>query len=101
MKWLIRHFLARTFDSEMFSARGQWGTVAVSAVALLLPAGMILLETQAPPGPARELTVLIRVLSIMGMMTLLTAPALFPSRRDFLALPALPLPPRQIFLARC
>ena len=25
---LVRHFLSQTFDSEMFSSRGQWRTVA-------------------------------------------------------------------------
>ncbi|MBI3471695.1 MAG: hypothetical protein HY013_10085 [Candidatus Solibacter usitatus] len=35
---LVRHFLARMFDSEMFSTRGQGWTVGVSALALALPA---------------------------------------------------------------
>jgi len=41
---LIRHFLARMFDSEMFSARGEWSRIAVSAFALAVPAGMLLLD---------------------------------------------------------
>jgi len=31
---LVRHFLARMFDSEMFSTRGEWSRIAVSAFAL-------------------------------------------------------------------
>ena len=31
---LVRHFLARTFDSEMFATRGQGMTVAISALAM-------------------------------------------------------------------
>src|SRR5262245_14621624 len=101
MKWLIRHFLARTFDSEMFSARGQWATVAISLFALLLPAGMILL--MVPDGssrPVKDYLVLVRVICIMALITLLTAQALFPSRRDILAFAGMPVSPRRIFLAR-
>ena len=41
---LVRHFLARMFDSEMFSVRGQWRTVAAGALALAFPAGLLLLD---------------------------------------------------------
>jgi hypothetical protein len=41
---LVRHFLARMFESEMFSSPGQWRTVAVGVFALALPAGMVLIE---------------------------------------------------------
>ena len=30
------------FDSEMISTRGSWGTVAVGAFALAVPAGMLI-----------------------------------------------------------
>src|SRR5215831_4848429 len=101
MKWLIRHFLARTFDSEMFSARGQWATVAISLFALLLPAGMILLMVpDGSPRPVKDYVVLVRVICIMALITLLTAQTLFPSRRDILAFAGMPVSPRRIFLAR-
>ncbi len=38
---LTRHFLARMFDSELFSTAGQWRTVAVGAFAAILPAVML------------------------------------------------------------
>lgn len=41
---LTRHFLVRMLDSEMFWTRGQWGRIAVSALALAVPAGMLLLD---------------------------------------------------------
>ena len=100
MKWLVRHFLARTFDSEMFSARGQWATVAISICALFIPAGMIL--TMIPPGPGidRQLLLFTRVDAIIGLLALLIWPSLLPSRRDYAALAGLPVTSRQIFLAR-
>ena len=109
---LMRHFLATIFDSEMFSVRGQWGTIAVSAFAMTIPAGMILLES--PSG--RKLAVslasaqamawtdrlssLTLMISITAILALLAWQSLFPGRRDYLALAALPVRSRQIFMAR-
>ena len=42
---LVRHFAARQFDGEWSSTAGQWQTVAASAFALLLPAGVLLLRS--------------------------------------------------------
>jgi predicted permease len=108
----MRHFLATMFDSEMFSARGQWGTIAISAFALVIPAGMILLES--PSGRKLAVSVasaqamaqtdrlssLTLLMSITAILALLAWQSLFPSRRDYLALAALPVRSRQIFTAR-
>jgi len=109
---LMRHFLATMFDSEMFSVRHQWATLAVSAFALTVPAGLILLE--APSGrklaisltsaaamaQADRLSSLTLLMSITAILALLAWQSLFPSRRDYMALAALPVRSRQIFAAR-
>jgi predicted permease len=109
---LIRHFLTTMFDSEMFSVRHQWGTLAVSAFALTVPAGMILLES--PSGrklavsissaiamaQTERLSSLTMMMSIAAILALLAWQSLFPSRRDYMALAALPVRSRQIFAAR-
>ena len=99
MKWLVRHFLTLTFDSEMFTARGQWATVAISLCALFIPAGMILL-TPPPPGMDAQLLLHTRVDAIIGILALLAWPSLIASRRDYLALAGLPVSSRQIAMAR-
>jgi len=110
---LTRHFLARMFDSEMFSTRGQWSGVVVGAFALAVPAGMLLIDPPYFHKPiaqtlenlraiaiADELAVLTFVFSITGFLALLAWQSLFPSRRDYLALASLPVRSRQIFAAR-
>jgi hypothetical protein len=114
---LVRHFLARTFDSEMFSMAanrsGGWTRVAISALSMALPAGMLLMDPpyyhQAiDPTPenlravaiADQLAVLTLVFSITGIVALLAWQSLFPSRRDYLALAGLPVRSRDIFSAR-
>jgi predicted permease len=122
MKWLgrthstrfelMRHFLGTMFDSEMFSVRHQWGTLAVSAFALTVPAGMILLESPsgrklavsiasaAAMGLTERLSSLTLMMSITAILALLAWQSLFPNRRDYMALAALPVRSRQIFSAR-
>ncbi len=110
---LLRHFLVRMFDSEMFSTRGQGMTVAVSALALAIPAGMLLLDPPyahraigSSPAVLRavaiadQLAMLTLIGAITGVLALLAWQSLFPSRRDLLALAGLPVRPRQIFEAR-
>jgi hypothetical protein len=114
---LVRHFLARTFDSEMFSLAanrsGGWTRVAISALSMAFPAGMLLMDPpyyhQAiDPTPenlravaiADQLAVLTLVFSITGIVALLAWQSLFPSRRDYLALAGLPVRSRDIFSAR-
>ncbi len=103
---LVRHFTARLFDSEMFSTRGQWQTVAASALALALLAIMALADpwyVLPPPMAARipdELASMTLLMSVSGLLGLLQWHSLLPSRRDYLALAGLPVRPRQIFVAR-
>lgn len=127
MKWLeethgtkfelVRHFLARMFDSELFSAPGQWQRVAVSAFAMALVAGMVLLDPQyaakyrylsdlPTPEPFRaavladEIALLTLVIAVSGLLGLLQWQSLFPSKRDYLGMAGLPIRPRQVFVAR-
>ena len=112
---LTRHFLARMFDSELFASRGEWQTVAVSAVAAILPVGMMFgnyatkyrrLAHLSSPVPFRsaavadELSLLTLLMAVSGLIALLQWQALFPSKRDYFALAALPIRSRQIFAAR-
>src|SRR5215472_1020595 len=108
----MRHFLATMFDSEMFSVRGQWATIAISAFALVIPTGMILLESPSGKRIARSLasaqamaqndrlSSLTLYLSLTAILALLAWQSLFPSRRDYMALAGLPVSSRQIFAAR-
>jgi hypothetical protein len=119
---LTRHFLTRMFDSEWSSLPGQWQSVAVGFLAMALPAGMLMLREGSPmpqhsgkyallgalPSPERfratamadELALLVILLAVVGLVALVMWQALFPSRRDFLALAGLPVRSRQIFTAR-
>jgi predicted permease len=108
----MRHFLATMFDSEMFSVRGQWATIAIGAFGMAIPAGMILLES--PSGRKRAISMasaqamaltdrlssLTLLISITAILALLAWQSLFPNRRDYMALAALPVRSRQIFSAR-
>ena len=119
---LIRHFAARMFDGEWSSAGGQWQRVVVSAFALFLPAGLLLVHEgsmdpqysaryrllSALPTPdafraaalADQLALLTLVLAVTGLLALLEWQSLFPSARDYLALAGYPVRSRQIFAAR-
>ena len=112
---LTRHFLARMFDSELFAARGQWQTVAISLIAFILPAFMLFgeygkkyghLAHLASPLPFRSaevadiLSLFTLLMAISGLVALMQWQSLFPSKRDFLALAGLPVRSRQIFAAR-
>ena len=91
--------------------------MAASALAFLLPAGVLLLDPRytaryralsALPSPERfrataladELSLLTLAIAITGMVALLAWHSLFPSGRDYLALAGLPVRPRDIFTAR-
>jgi len=107
------------FDGEWSATAGQWQTVAVSAFALLLPAGLLLLRsgstdqdrylrlsalTSAEPyraaALADELALLTLVFAVTALVAAIQWQSLFPSRRDYLALAGLPVRARQIFTAR-
>ncbi len=114
---LFRHFFSTMFDSEMFSVRGQWRTVAINAFALALPAGMVLLDPNTAgryrrlsllPTPegfrtslfADEISLLTLLFSISGLFGLLQWQSLFPNRRDYFAFAAMPVRDCEIFGAR-
>lgn len=119
---LMRHFLLSMFDGEWSSSRGQWTSVAVGIIAAALPAGMLMLRSASPmpqyagkyrilgqlPTPdafratavADQLALLVVLAAVTGLAALLVWQSLFPARRDYLALAALPIRPRQIFGAR-
>ncbi len=116
---LVRHFLGRMFDGE-WGAPGQWQNIAVGAVSLLLPAGILLVRegyldpraamkyralaahaaTLRAAAIADELSLMTLVFCITGLVALLEWQSLFPSGRDYLALAGKPIRSRQIFAAR-
>jgi len=112
---LTRHFLAHMFDSELFAFRDQWQSVAVSALATILPASLLFgnyaakyrhLASLPSPIPFRsaavadELSLFTLLMALSGLVALLEWQSLFPSKRDFLAFAGLPIGARQVFIAR-
>ena len=114
---LVRHFASGFFDSEMLSIPGEWLKVAVGVLAVLLSAGFLALTTYyqsfnmmegAGLSRARifqeiradELSFIAIAAGITALLTALEWQALFPSKRDCLALAGLPVSVRQIFLAK-
>ena len=114
---LVRHFLARFFDSEMVATPGEWTKVAVGAIALLVSVGALMLPSywqrynhllsdgssplEYQQGVRDDISTFIAV--AMWITTLLTAvqwQSLFPSLRDCLALASLPVKPLEIFRAK-
>lgn len=116
---LVRHFLGRMFDGE-WGAAGQWQQVAIGAISLVLPAGILLIrEGYLDPRAASkyrmlaghadalraaaiadELSLVTVLFCVTGLVALLQWQSMFPSGRDYLALAAKPIRSRQIFLAR-
>ncbi len=118
---LLRHFLARFFDSEMVATPGEWLKVAVGAAGMLLSAGILVLKLYglrytldlyeqsacSSPGELYRQWVRGDMLSFVGvamaataLLTMLVWQSLFPSARDCLALAGLPISARQIFQAK-
>ncbi|MFN7924592.1 MAG: hypothetical protein U0Q16_31105 [Bryobacteraceae bacterium] len=113
---LLRHFFLRFFDSDLVTTPGQWRVVAIGALAIMASLG--LLFTQAFYHKYLELNALDEANPIQralladglflislsmastGLLTALQWPSLFPGLRDYLALAALPIRPRQIFTAK-
>ena len=112
---LFRHFLLRMFESEMFASKGRWQTVVISLFAAILPASILFgnyaaryryLSSLPSPVPfqsaavADELSILMLLMALSGIVALLQWQSLFPSRKDYYVLAALPIRSRQIFLSR-
>ncbi len=116
---LVRHFLGRMFDGD-WGAPGQWRNLLIGAISLVLPAGVLLVregyldpraaskyrvlaghaDALRAAGIADELSLITLLFCVTGLVALLEWPALFPSRRDYLALAGKPILSRQIFTAR-
>jgi hypothetical protein len=113
---LLRHFFFRFFDSELVSTPGQWKVVAGGALGIVASFSIIFIQAYyhkygqlnalEDSGPYR-MSVLADVLflvtlamSLTGLFTMLEWPSLFPGLRDYMALAALPLKLRDLFIAR-
>jgi hypothetical protein len=106
----------RFFDSELVSTPGQWQVVAGGVLAVLLSLSLIFTqayyhkyaELNRLPAPqqlglavlADVLFLLTLAMLLMGLFTTLLWPQMFPGLSDYLALGALPLRMRDIFVAK-
>ena len=115
---LVRHFLARFFDSDMVSASGDWLKVAIGFGAVLFSFSILALKTYSeryahllnPRASTPDqyfagvhtdmFTFVALAMAVTALLTALQWQSLFPSLRDSLALAGLPVTPRQIFLAK-
>ena len=113
---LVRHFLRRFFDSDLVAAPGQMTAVLIGTVPVIFQWFFLLispmrakygaLSALATPGPYREavladeLWLITLMMSIIGLLTAIKWQFLFPDLRDYRALAALPVRPRQIFGAK-
>jgi putative ABC transport system permease protein len=113
---LLRHFVQRFFDSEM-SGDAEWRKVAIGIFAALVSisivaygtyldryelmrlAGLSLTQVLAELR-ADRLTFVGLAMAVTAALTILQWQSLFPSARDCMALAALPITPRQVFLAK-
>lgn len=113
---LCRHFFLRFFDSELVSDPSQAKVVAGGALGILLSLSIVFgqayyrkyrLLLELPTPDLYRQAVLADVLFLVtltmtssGLFTTIQWPVLFPGRRDYLALAALPVRMRQVFLAK-
>jgi hypothetical protein len=113
---LLRHFLARFFDSDAIATPGQMAPALIGAFSMMLPwlfvfAGPLLAKYKhfsqlAAAGPYRqivradELWLIALTMSAIGLLTAVKWQSCFPSLRDYRALGTLPLRARQIFGAK-
>jgi hypothetical protein len=113
---LRRHFFQRFFDSDLVSTPGQWRVVAIGALAILLSSSIIfaqayyhkyrILAELDTPEPFRlasiadALFLVTLAMFVIGLFTTLQWPSLFPGLRDYLALAALPIRMRDVFIAK-
>jgi predicted permease len=115
---LVRHFLARFFDSELGATNADWQRVAIGMFAALVSLGLCVFQVyyhrfallQVPdistPALYQEavrgdlLKLLAMVMGITALLTLVQWHSLFPTLRDCLALAGFPVSARQIFLAK-
>jgi predicted permease len=115
---LVRHFLARFFDTEIGASSDDWHKVAIGVFASLVSLGILGFTTylarfrllQDPINSTPQLYqaavrgdligLLAITMAITALLTLLQWQSLFPSLRDYMALTGFPVSARQIFLAK-
>jgi predicted permease len=115
---LVRHFLARFFDTETGASSGDWQKLFIGVIATVASVGIVGFQTywsrynrlQNPNYSTRTyyhdavrsdlLLALAIVMAITALLTLLQWRSLFPTLRDYLALAGLPVSARQIFFAK-
>ncbi len=113
---LRRHFFFRFFDSELISTPSQWKVVAGGAFAIVASLSIIFVQAyyhkyrllneleSAEPFQmamlADALFIVTLAMFLVGLFTTLQWPSLFPGLRDYLALAALPIRMRELFVAR-
>ena len=115
---LVRHFLARFFDTEIGASAGDWHKLAIGAFATLVSLGLLGLQVyqarfrilQDDAFSTRQLYhatvhadflgLLAITMALTALLTLLQWQSLFPSLRDYMALTGFPVGARQIFAAK-
>ncbi|HEY1947921.1 MAG TPA: hypothetical protein VGG97_12985, partial [Bryobacteraceae bacterium] len=113
---LLRHFVRRFFDSDLVTTPGQMTTVLIGTLPVFFQWFLLFimplhrkyqhLSHLSTPHPYREavradeLWLITLMMSAVGLLTAIKWQSLFPDLRDYRALGALPLRPRQIFAAK-
>src|ERR1700680_1867535 len=113
---LRRHFFLRFFDSEFVSTPDQWRVVVAGAVGGLFSLSFVFTKTYyhkylelnnlSDAGPFRTalladvLFVITLAMVMIGLFATFEWPALFPGLRDYMALAALPIRMRELFVAK-
>jgi hypothetical protein len=113
---LLRHFVRHFFDSDLETTPGQMTTVLIGTLPVFfqwfflfivpLHQKYAYLSHLSAPQPYREalradeLWLITLMMSAVGLLTAIKWQSLFPDLRDYRALGALPLRPRQIFAAK-
>jgi predicted permease len=108
---LLRHFLARFFDTEI-SGAGEWRKVAIGIFAALFSVAIVGIKTYMErydnmpaavfPRELRsdQMMMVGLAMGLTALLTLLQWQSLFPTLRDCLALAGQPVSPRQVFGAK-
>jgi macrolide transport system ATP-binding/permease protein len=113
---LLRHFLARFFDSELVATPGEWARVAAGLAAIVCCSWTLLARVlmfkydylreagklSLVPGEAvnDRVTLMALAMCLTAVFTALLWQSLYPTLRDYLALASLPLRPGEIFVAK-
>ena len=113
---LLRHFLARFFDSDLVTAPGQTAMTFIGTAVMFLtwfpfvtgPIKDKYVHFSALPSPlpyreairADELWLIVMTMSIVGLLTAIKWQSLFPSLNDYRAIGSLPVRAGQIFGAK-